>query len=166
VSATESANNFPAKSRTEELLVSRNTWREAVRKALNLYVGRGRRYTVKELSNATGVADRIIESAKLDPGDPDFRPLREENLASVGKFLGAPFVSIWLETMGLGAFELMDGQIPLPGVLAAQEAADTAEIVSRAADGEFDADDREALKAVGHREIQRGMTLVSLGQAA
>lgn len=158
MSATDSANN--------SLLVSRNSLREAIRKALNLYVGRGRRFTVKELSNATGVPDRIIECAKLDPDDPDFRPLREENLASIGKFLGAPFVSIWLETMGLGAFELMDGQIPLPGVFAAADAADTAEIVSRAADGEFDAEDCEALKAVGHREIQRGMTLVSMGSKA
>lgn len=153
-------------SANESLLVSRNSLRDAIRKALDLYVGRGRRYTVKELSNATGVPDRIIESAKLDADDPDFRPLREESLMSVGKFLGAPFVSVWLETMGLGAFELMDGQIPLPGVFAAQDAADTAEIVSRAADGEFDAEDREALKVVGHREIQRGMTLVSLGNAA
>ena len=156
MSATDSANN--------SLLVSRNSLREAIRKALNLYVGRGRRFTVKELSNATGVPDRIIECAKLDPDDPDFRPLREENLASVGKFLGAPFVSIWLETMGLGAFELMDGQIPLPGVFAAQDAQDTAEIVARAADGEFDADDCKALREVGHREIARGMTLVSLSQ--
>lgn len=103
------------------LLVSRNTLREAIRKSLNLHVGRGRRYTVKELSNATGVPDRIIECAKLDPDDPDFRPLREENLASVGKFLGAPFVSAWLETMDLGAFELMDGQPPLPKVLTATD---------------------------------------------
>ena len=99
------------------LLVSRNSFREAISKALNMHVGRGRRWTVKELSNATGVPDRIIECAKLDPDDADFRPLREENLASVGKFLGAPFVSIWLEMMGLGAFELADGQIPLPKVL-------------------------------------------------
>lgn len=109
-------------SANEQLLVSRNSLREAVRKALNLHVGRGRRWTVKELSNATGVPDRIIESAKLDPDDADFRPLREENLASIGKFLGVPFVSIWLETMGLGAFDLMDGQPPLPSVLTADSA--------------------------------------------
>jgi hypothetical protein len=156
VSAPDSANI--------ETLVSRNSLREAIRKALNLYVGRGRRYTVKELSNATGVADRIIESAKLHPDNADFRPLREENLASVAKFLGAPFASVWLETMGLGAYELMEGEPPLPGILAAADAADTAEIVSRAADGEFDEEDCEALKAVGHREIQRGLTLVSLSR--
>jgi hypothetical protein len=150
------------------LLVSRNTILEMQVKALRLFVGRGRRYSVKELSNATGVKDRCIESAMSDVDNPDFRPLNPENLASIGKFLGAPFVSVYLEASGLGAFELMDGQIPLPGVFAAADAADTAEIVSRAADGEFDADDRRALKAVGHREIQRGIALVSLteGKAA
>lgn len=158
MTATNTANS--------SLIVSRNTIREAIRKALNLYVGRGRRYTVKELSNATGVPDRIIESAKLDADDPDFRPLSEGNLASVGKFLGAPFVSVFLECMGLGAYELMDGQIPMPGVFAAQDAADTAEIAMRAADGEFDADDCKALREVGHREIKRGMTLVAMGAAA
>jgi hypothetical protein len=40
--------NFP-------LLVSRNAARERVRDALRLHVGRGRRYSVKELSNGTGV---------------------------------------------------------------------------------------------------------------
>jgi hypothetical protein len=154
MSATETANDL--------LLVSRNTLRHAISKALNLYCGRGRRYTVKELSNATGVPDRIIESAKLNPDNPDFRPLREENLASISKFLGVPFVSMWLETMGLGAYELMNGEPPLPGILAASDAADTAEIVQRASDGVFDAEDCEALKAVGQREIQRGLTLVSL----
>ena len=74
------------------------------------------------MSNATGVPDRVIECAKLDPDDADFRPLREENFASVAKFLGAPFVSVWLEMMGLGAFELADGQIPLPKVLASAPA--------------------------------------------
>jgi hypothetical protein len=151
-----------------ERLVSRSTITEAQRRALRLYVGRGRRYTVKELSNATGVPDRCIEAAMCDVDDPQFRPLSCENLASIGKFLGAPFVSDWLKVMGLGAFELMDGQIPLPGVFAAQDAADTAEVVHRAADGRFDEDDIHALSAVGHREIRRGVQLVSIagGKAA
>src|SRR6185437_6257593 len=124
MSAPPSANVVQFESRNGELLVSRTAWRDSVRKALCLYVGRGRRYTVKELSNATGVPDRIIECAKLDPDDPDYRPLREENLASVGKFLGASFVSLWLEPLELGAFELADGQIPLPKVLSSAPASE------------------------------------------
>lgn len=100
-----------------ELLVSRNSVRERMRGALRLYVGRGRRYSVKELSNGTGVADRLIESAMCEVDSPDFRPLSQEALASIAKFLGAQFASHYLELSGLGAFELMDGQIPLPKVL-------------------------------------------------
>lgn len=99
------------------LLVSRNMIGEKVRDALRLYTGRGCRYSVKELSNATGVPDRCIEAAKCDPNDSSYRPLSLENLASICKFLRDPFASAVLEPCGLGAFELMEGQKPLPKVL-------------------------------------------------
>jgi hypothetical protein len=110
-----------APSANNSLLVSRNAVREKVRDALKLYVGRGRRYSVKELSNGSGVPDRMIESAMCEPDDPEYRPLTLENLSSIAKFLGAPFASVYLELSGLGAFELMDGQPPLPRVLAHAE---------------------------------------------
>lgn len=153
-------------SADNSLLVSRSDARDAVRHALRLYVGRGRRYSVKQLSNATGVPDRTIECATCDPESTDYRPLPLECLLSVSKFLGAEFTSEWLFEADQGAFELLDGEVPVPGALAAAEALDTAEIVTRAADGEFGPSDIEALKAVGHREIRRGMTLVSLGARA
>jgi hypothetical protein len=56
--------------------------------------------------------------------DPDYRPLTLENLLSIAYFLGAQFASAFLEPAGLGAFELMDGQIPLPKVLATADAPD------------------------------------------
>jgi hypothetical protein len=112
-SSADSANISP--------LVSRNTIGEKLRNALHLHVGRGRRYSIRELSQATGVPERSIEAAKCEPDDPEFRPLSLENLASLTKFLGAPFASAFLEPCGLGAFELMDGQIPLPKVLAKAE---------------------------------------------
>ena len=112
--SAESANISP--------LISRNTIGEKLRNALHLHVGRGRRYSIRELSQATGVPERSIEAAKCEPDDPEFRPLSLENLASLTKFLGAPFASAFLEPCGLGAFELMDGQIPLPKVLAKADA--------------------------------------------
>jgi len=118
-SSAVSADNF--------ILVSRNSIRESIRNALRLFVGRGRRYSVKELSNATGVADRMIESAMCDVDSEDYRPLSHEALASITKFLGAAFASSYLELSGLGAFELMDGQIPLPKVLAAVEGGESVE---------------------------------------
>lgn len=108
-------------------LVSRNCIREKMRDALRLFVGRGRRYSVKELSNGTGVADRVIESAMCDVDSEDYRPLSLEALASISKFLGASFASAILEPCGLGAFELMEGQIPLPKVLATADSNESPE---------------------------------------
>lgn len=105
---------------TPEPLVSREEIREKVRKALNLYVGRGRRFSVDELSAGAGVPKRCVQAATTLITDENYRPLSLENLASIGKFLGAPFVSAVLEPCGLGAFEL-SGQIPLPNVLAAAD---------------------------------------------
>lgn len=117
--------NCEAPSANYELLVSRNLIREKIRSALKLCVGRGCRYTAKELWQATGVTDTSLDKAMLAVDSPDYRALKLEELASLAKYLKAPFASAFLELSGLGAFELMDGQIPLPKVLqsaAAQEA--------------------------------------------
>jgi hypothetical protein len=105
-----------------ELLVSCNSIREKQREALRLHVGRGRRYSVRQLYEQTGVPEAEIENAMRVLDCPAFRPLKQESLASIAKFLGASFVSHYLELSGLGAFQLMDGQPPLPGVLVRAEA--------------------------------------------
>jgi hypothetical protein len=146
-----------------ESLVSRSSARSKVRDALRLFIGRGRRYSVKQVCNATGVPDRLIECAMCDPESGDYRALSLEHLLSLSQFLGAAFTSEWMLLACQGTFELPDCELPAPGTLAALDAQDTAEIVTRAADGEFCEDDKQALKAVGHREIQRGMKLVAIG---
>lgn len=111
---------------TLEPLVSREEIRERVRKALNLHVGRGRRYSVEELSVGAGVPKRAIQAALAPINDENYRPLTLENLSSIAKFLKAPFASAYLELSGLGAFELMDGQQPpLPSVFTADSAKPT-----------------------------------------
>jgi hypothetical protein len=145
------------------LIVSRSDVGKAVAKALDLYVGRGRRYSVKELSNATGVADRMIECAKLDPegrqGD-DWRQLKPEELLSIGKFLGDGFTTEWLRLAGQGAFALPDGGILPEPELVAEFAGDTAEVANMASDGHFCPEDERALRKLGHRLVERGMSLV------
>jgi hypothetical protein len=123
-SQPQSANFDGDDSHKLELLVSRTTIREKQRKALRLHIGRGRRFSVKETSEGSGVPERQIEAAMCFVDDEGFRPLSLENLASLNKFLGASFASAHLEACGLGAFELMDGQIPLPKVLATADAPD------------------------------------------
>jgi hypothetical protein len=122
MNAQPSVNFCAEESHTPEPLVSRSAAREKIRDALRLYVGRGRRYSVKELSLGSGVSTRVIEAAIAPIDDENYRPLALENLLSIAKFLKASFVSHYLELAGLGAFELMDGQIPLPKVLATAEA--------------------------------------------
>jgi len=122
MASAPNAANFDGQDARSPLLVSRNCLGEKLRDALHLHVGRGRRYSVRELSDATGVPERCIEAAKCQPDDPEYRPLKLEDLASLAKFLGAPFASAFLEPCGLGAFELMDGQIPLPKVLVKADA--------------------------------------------
>jgi hypothetical protein len=56
--------NFCAdEAHNAELLVSRSAAREKVRDALRLYVGRGRRFSVKQLSEGAGVQARAVEAA-------------------------------------------------------------------------------------------------------
>jgi hypothetical protein len=126
-SAVQSVNFGADDVHSLEPLVSRNAIREKIRDALRLYVGRGRRYSVRDLSSGAGVPTRAIEAAMCPIDDENYRPLTLENLISIAKFLKAPFASIYLELAGLGAFELMDGQIPLPKVLATADAPDPAE---------------------------------------
>lgn len=146
--------------------ISREQAGNKIGDALRLYVGRGRRYSVKQLSNGTGVKDRVIECAMTDAGSIDYRPLPPECLLSLIAFLGADFANEFLPLTGLGAFELPEESEPPPGMLAADDITDSAEIARRAADGNFDGEDRKHLRSVGQRKIERGMTLVAMGKAA
>lgn len=77
-------------------LVSREQAGNAIGKALRLFVGRGRHYSVKQLSNGTGIKDRVIECAMCAPESVDYRPLPLDALLSISKFLGADFTNEWL----------------------------------------------------------------------
>lgn len=87
------ADNFAADF---PLLVSREQGRNAVGDALRLFVGRGRRFSVKELANATGVPDWQINTALIRGDHPDNRPLPPEALLSIASFLGPVFTNKWL----------------------------------------------------------------------
>jgi len=144
-------------------LVSRNAAGSAISAALRLYVGRGRRYSVKQLANGTGTKDRVIECAMADPDSTDWRPAPPEALLSWAAFLGADFTSEWLREAGQGAFDLPDDE-PEPGDLAIESTEDSATVVRAAMDGVFDGEERKELKLVGQRKIARGMQLVALGK--
>lgn len=148
-------------------LVSRERVGNAVGDALRLYVGRGRRYSVKQLSNATGVKDRVIECAMCDAASADYRPLALEALVSIAGFLGADFTAEWLSLAGQGAFDLPDTDTPPAMRMACESADDNAKLLRIVEDGRVDHDERGDAAAIGRRAITRGMALVSAaGRAA
>ncbi|KQM18398.1 hypothetical protein [Novosphingobium sp. Leaf2] len=147
------------------MLVSRSAANDALRNALRLYVGRGRHYSVKQLSNGTGIKDRVIEAAMLPADDPDHRRLQPEAMFSLFTFLGADFTSQVLAIAGLGAFDLPTNE-PDPGALAIANTDDNACIVRAAMDGVFDDDERKNLRTVGVRMVARGTQLAGLVRAA
>ncbi len=143
-------------SADNSLLVSRS----AARNAIRLYVGRGRRYSVKQLSNATGVPDRLIECAIADVESSDYRAPGFEHLLSIALFLGSDFTAEWLQLARQGAFDLPDGDTP-PGAVAADLADDAAMVTRAALDGEFQDHEKPDLRVVGRRMVAAGMRLAA-----
>jgi hypothetical protein len=145
-----------------EPLISRNTVDEAIHDALHLFVGRGRRYTAKQLGKGAGVPYRMIESAKAPVGGTDFRPLDRAYLWSIMQFLGSAFTSELLAKIHQGAFDLPDEELPPPGEMVADSAGHTAQIAEAAADGQFCQRDKATLRVVGRAKIEQGMDLLAL----
>jgi hypothetical protein len=150
--------NFP-------LLVSREHAENAYGDALRLFVGRGRRYSVKQLANGTGVKDRAIECAMCRSGSADYRPLHLGAMLSITRFLGAEFTNEWLSLADQVAHDL-PGDEPDPGELAADTSEDTAKVVRMAADRDLTNDDPNQLRETGTRMMTRGAQLVSLSGRA
>ena len=144
-------------------LISRERAENAFRDALNLFIGRGRKYSSEQIEKATGVSRRLIDCCRSYPfGHPDFRRLDFAAKLSVSAFLGADFTSEWLAVAAQGAFDLPDADDTPPGALAADNSDDNATLVRAAIDGKFDDDEKPELKVVGTRLVSRGMKLRSI----
>lgn len=87
------------------LLVSRAVSGETEARALRLFIGKGKRYSVKEVSNGSGVKDRAIECAMAGPDNADWRPLSAGTLHSLMSFLGPDFITAWLKPTTFAAHD-------------------------------------------------------------
>ena len=154
-----------AASAKEIPLVSREQSGNAIGGALRLFVGRGRRYSVKQLSNATSIKDRVIECAMTRADSLDYRPLPQEAMLSITKFLGADFTNEWIKLCDQGAFDLPDEE-PDPGDLAVDASEDAASVVRITRDGKIDGEERKVAPVVGARMMARGAQLVALAVRA
>ncbi len=151
-----------------EPLVSRMRHWEAVTKALNMFVGRGKRFSNKDCEDGAGVPARMMGCYRQKPDTQEWRPLRPEEFASLVCFLGPGFSSAYMAAINSGqaAYWLPEGD-PNPGDLAADNADDNAVITRAARDGVFDRQERAELTVVGARMVERGAKLVALtGRAA
>lgn len=86
-------------------LVSRNLAGETEARALRMFIGRGKRFSVKEAANGAGVKDRVIECAMAGPDNTDWRPLPAGALQSIMSFLGPDFISAWLKPTTFAAHD-------------------------------------------------------------
>ena len=155
-----------AASANETPLVSREHAGNVINEAIRLFVGRGRRYSVKQLSNGTGVKDRVIECAMCDAVSLDYRPLPLEALISISGFLGPEFTTEWLKLAQQGAFWLPESGGDSPARMAIDLADDAAAVVRAGMDDHFDAEERKTLRPVGRHLIAVGAALAVAEQAA
>lgn len=158
MSASPSANN--------ELLVSRSSARSQFRDALRMFIGRGKRFSVKQASNGSGVPDRMIECFMSDPDGEHYRKPDLEEALSLASFIGPDFTCEWLHLAHQGAFWLPDAEDLPPGAIAADNAEDNAVVTRAASDGKFDAHEKPGLRVIGTRMMSRGAHLHAIGRAA
>lgn len=129
-------------------------------KALRLYVGRGCRYSYKDLQRKSGVCARMIEAYRYSPGHEEWRAAPFEDILSLSGAIGPEFTADWLRLTGQGAFWLPEGDVP-PGAIAADAAEDTAVIARAAANGEFEPHEKPDLHVVAQRMIVNGQRLAA-----
>lgn len=142
-----------AASANNELVYSRAATALVMQEILCLFVGRGRKFSVVELSAASGVAERQIECAKRAPGDIEHRHLKFEEAASILSVIGVPAQNMFLERMGTKA-QPRDQVEHAPGTVMAILSTGTAEFVKRGIDGIYCRRDRGELRETADKMIE------------
>lgn len=143
------------------LLISRSAANTIFRDAVRLFVGRGKRFSVKQVSIGTGISARMIESFMAPVDSSDFRKPDLEEVLTLVSFFGSDFTSEMIAPAGQAAFDLPEDDL-LPGQIAADNAGDNAVVTRAAMDGKFDGDERPDLLVVGRRMVSRGQRLAAL----
>lgn len=142
-------------------LVSRSAANTIFRDAVRLFVGRGRRFSVKQVSIGTGISIRMIESFMAPVDSTDFRKPDLEEVLTLASFFGSDFTTELVSPIRQGAFDMPEEDIP-PGQIAADNADDNAALTRAALDGKFDPEERKNLRPVGLRMVSRGVRLAGL----
>ena len=148
-------------------LVSRAQQGAALAKALRTFVGRGKMHSYKTVQRGAGVPSRMLECYMHQPDHEDWRQIKPEELASLCSFLGPDFTTEWLSRIAdQGAYWLPDGDDMPPGDLALETVEDSASLSRVARSGDLGENDRQTLKVVGARMVNRGQRIVQMSLAA
>lgn len=134
---TETANFVQPISRTQIDLV--------MHQILMRFVGRGKPFSIVQLSEDTNIPERKLESAKREPGDVEHRGLRLEEAMSILSLIGLPAQNMVLSLMGTAAVPRNTAEME-PGKLMALLSEGTTEFVKRGIDGQYDRVDRAELQ--------------------
>lgn len=95
-----------------EPLVSRSKHWEAVTRALNMFVGRGKKFSNADCEAGAGVPARMMECYRQQPDAQEWRPIKPEEFASLICFIGPGFSGAYLAAInsGQGAYWLPTGE--------------------------------------------------------
>jgi hypothetical protein len=148
------------------LLISHSAAWDGWSKALNLFIGRGKRFSGEQASKATGICKTMIYGWRCGEAHDDWRRPHMGHVLSMMAFLGPEFSSELMRDAQQGAHWLPDADDTAPGTLAAEVSEGAASIVRAAADGKFDKDERRALAPVGRHLMVVGAQLERAGRAA
>lgn len=141
-------------------IVSRAAAGLALSQSLRLFVGRGRRYSYKQVQRGAGISARMLECYRQEPDHEDWRPIKPEELASLYLFLGSDFTTDYLERVARqGAYELPEPDDLSHAEIAADLSEGTAQVMRAAADNDFG----ENVRSIGTKLMCRGAQLRHLG---
>lgn len=145
--------------------VSRIAAYEAVRQGLLAHLRPRGGWTVKMLSNKSGVPDRLIECAKEEVGSEPWRALPFERVLSLAAALGPSFTNEWLILAEQGSFEMLTAIEQTPGECTAVLASHLAEFTVIAADNKISAAERPKVLALAARKMRQAKILMTLARA-
>src|SRR6478736_9735590 len=96
------------------LLISRSAANSVFREAVRLFVGRGKRFSCKQVEIGTGIKARMVECFMAPVDSTEFRKPDLEEVLTLCSFFGSAFTSALIEPARQAAFDLPDEELP-PG---------------------------------------------------
>lgn len=135
---------------SDNALIEQHCASQQIARAIGLFMGAGRKYSVADVSLGTGIPSRTL-SSYIASGEERRTPAADKPLVLM-HFFGTEFASKVLGSIGLGAHEVVVKH-ERPGAVIATLAAATSMIADMATDGFIDHRERAQLELVADNVI-------------